>query len=182
MVIDLVAGLLVAIGFYQGFTKGLINTVFATLSVLIAVVAALKLSPIVIGFLQGIFSFNPAILFVLGFILTFIGTMALVRFVGKKLDKLSKDLNISGVNKLLGGALLGLFYALLISIGLHFMNKIDLLSQSQKDQSFSYAYLEPLPRISAGIGESLKPAFQEFWNALLETMDTIKEKGESMNK
>lgn len=179
MILDLITGLLVAYGFYQGFTKGLIKTVFATLSLIIAVVAALKLSPIVIGILQNTFSLNPAITFVIGFVLTFILVVALVRFIGNKLEKLLESLHIGGLNKLAGGIILGLFYAILISIGVFFIDKVGLLSVEQKEASFTYPLLEPLPRITQGIGESLKPIFSEFWDKMIETMDAIKEKGTS---
>lgn len=182
MILDLITGLLVAYGFYQGYTKGLVKTVFATLSVLIAVIVTLKLSHHVIEFLQGAFSINPAILFVLGFVLTFIATMALVRFLGTKLESIFKSLHLSSLNKIMGGLVLGLFYAILISIGVFFMNKMELLSDDLKSVSFTYPLLEPLPKITQGVGESLKPIFIDFWDALINTMDTINDKSESLKE
>ncbi|MBT8191421.1 MAG: CvpA family protein [Saprospiraceae bacterium] len=174
MIIDLVAAMLIAYGFYQGFSKGLIKTVFSTLSVIIAIVAALKLSPILISILQNAININPAINFVLGFVLTFIIVMALIRFIGNKLDKLMKSIHIGGVNKVLGGALLGLFYAILISYGIYFMDRVQLISDSQKSASFTYPVLETLPRATQSMGESLKPVFKDFWEAMIDTMDSIK--------
>lgn len=179
MVIDLITVLLVAFGFYQGFNKGLIKTVFSTLSVIIAIVAALKLSPIVINILQGMIKISPAITFVMGFVLTFIVVMAAVRFIGNKLDKLMKTIHVGGVNKILGGALLGLFYAILISFGIYFMEKIELVSDNQKEASFTYPLLQPLPHATQSVGESLKPVFKGFWDAMMETMDSIKESSDS---
>lgn len=181
MIVDIICGIIIAFGFYQGFSKGLIKTVFSVLSLVIAVVACLKLSPLLINFLQGSIDANPALLFVAGFILTFIIVLALIRFIGKKLDQASKKLHLSGINKLLGGAALGLFYAILLSIGLHFVNKIELLSPAQKESSFLLPVLEPLPRLTQSIGEDLKPVFSEFWDALLETVDKIKAKGEMIS-
>ncbi len=182
MILDLITVLLVAYGFYQGFNKGLIKTVFSTLSLIVGIVAALKLSPILINVLQNTFNINPAINFVIGFVLTFIMVMALIRFIGNKLDKLMKTIHIGGVNKILGGAVLGLFYAILISYGVFFLDRIDLISDQQKQASFTYSLLEPLPRATQSIGESLKPIFKEFWNAMLETMDSIKESSSDLNQ
>ncbi|NNE26413.1 MAG: CvpA family protein [Saprospiraceae bacterium] len=179
MFIDLVAVLLIAFGFYQGFTRGLIKTVFATLSVIIALVAALKLSPLAIGLLQNTIPINPALNFVIGFVLTFILVMALIRFIGNKLDKLMKSIHIGGVNKILGGGLLGLFYAILISYGLYFMDRIELVGPAQKESSYTYPILKTLPSATQKAGESLKPVFKEFWDAMLETMDAIKTKSAS---
>jgi len=180
MFIDIVACLLIAYGFYQGFTRGLIKTVFASLSLLIGVVAALKLSPIVINLLQNAIDVNPAITFVAGFVLTFIVVMALIRFIGNKIEKVMKAVQIGGINKLLGGILLGGFYALLISFGVYFMDKVSLLSDEVKTSSFTYPYLEPLPEASRGVGEKLRPLFTGFWDKMMETMDVIKDKGEEI--
>lgn len=182
MVLDIITGVLVAFGFYQGFSKGLIKTVFETLSILIALVAAFKLSAIVIHLLQQAFQWHQGILFALGFVITFIGSMLLVRFIGKKLEKLFKSLQLSSINKLMGGLLLALYYATLVSIGINLTDKIGLISEEQKSISFAYPILEPLMHTVQSIGESLRPAFQEFWNALIETMDAIKEKGQDLGK
>lgn len=182
MILDIITGILVAYGFYQGYSKGLIKTVFATLSILVAVVATLKLSNIVFEILKSTFTFHQGILFALSFILTFIVTMALVRFVGNKLEKLFKTLHIGGLNKLAGGVVLGLFYAMLISFAVFFADKVSLISEAQKVSSFSYPLLEPLPRLTQGLGEALRPMFSEFWDALISTMDTVKEKGEEISK
>ena len=180
MILDLITVLLVAYGFYQGFNKGLIKTVFATLSVIIAIVAALKLSPIIINLINNVIHLNPAISFVLGFVLTFIIVMALIRFIGNKLDKLMKTIHVGGVNKILGGAVLGLFYAVLISFGVYFLDRIELISDNQKQESFTYPILEPLPKATQSIGDSLKPVFKEFWETMIDTMDSIKEKSDEI--
>lgn len=176
MIIDLITVLLIGLGLYLGYRKGLIKTVFSTLSLIIAIVAALKLSPIVIGLLQKLININPAITFVLGFVLTFLLVMALVRFIGDKLEKLAETASIGGVNKILGAALLGLFYAVLISFGIYFMDRIRLVSDEQKAASFTYPILKPLPQATTEFGNSLKPVFSGFWNKMLETMDAVKEK------
>lgn len=180
MFLDIITCLLVAFGIYQGFSKGLIKTVFATFSLLIGIVAAMKLSDTVIGILQNAININPAILWVVGFVLTFILVMAIIRFIGTRIEKLMENMHIGGVNKILGGALLGLFYAVLISYGVFLMDKIELLTDDVKQASFTYPLLEPLPRATQGVGDSLKPLFTDFWDKLMETMDAIKEKGDEL--
>ena len=181
MFLDIITCLLVAFGFYQGFSRGLIKTVFATLSLVIGIVAALKLSPIVIGLLQNSLNISPAITFVLGFVLTFIVVMALIRVIGNSLQKAVKSIHIGGIDKLLGGIILGLFYALLVSFGVYFVDKVELISDENKQASFTYPLLEPMPRAAQGIGEKVRPIFNEFWSKMLETMDAVKEKGEEIS-
>jgi membrane protein required for colicin V production len=182
MIIDIIAGCLIAFGLYQGFSNGLIKTVFATISIIIAIVAALKLSPILIAVLQENINFNPAILFVLGFVLSFIVIMALIRFIGNRMEKLFEKLYINSINKVAGAAVLSLFYAVLFSFTLHFLNRIELISEQQKSNSYSYPILKPLPEISAGVGRELRPVFTEFWDAFMKTMNDIKEKANEIKE
>jgi len=180
MILDIITCLLVAFGFYQGFSKGLIKTVFASFSLLIGIVAALKLFQTPVNLLESTFNLSQPIAFVLGFVLTFIVTMALIRFIGGRVEALMKAINIGGLNKLAGGILLGAFYGLLVSYAVYFVDKVELLSDEVKSASFTYPIIEPLPRASQEIGEGLKPLFSEFWDQLMITMDSLKEKGEEL--
>ncbi len=178
MIIDLIAGILISFGLYQGFTSGLIKTVFATISIIVAIVGALKLSPILIKFLQNNIDFNPAVLFVLGFVVTFILIIITIRYIGNKLERLFEKLNINAINKLAGAILLGLFYAILLSYSIHFMNSMSLISDNQKSKSFTYPVLKPLPAATQNVGRQLKPVFSEFWDVFINTLDEIKLRAE----
>ncbi len=174
MLLDAIVAIIVTLGFYLGYTRGLIKTVFDTLSLIIGIVAALKLSPIVINILESIIKISPAVTFLLGIVLTFIGVMALIRFVGKKLEDLLSAVNINFVNKLAGGALQAVFFAYLLSLFLWLLSSINVLSTETKAASITYAALEPLPEKGKKVFTSLKPVFQGFWDKTLEAMDSIK--------
>jgi membrane protein required for colicin V production len=174
MFLDFFVAIIVTLGFYLGYSRGLIKTVFDTLSLIIGIVAALKLSPIVINILASLIKMSPAITFLLGIILTFIGVMALIRFVGKKLEDLLSAVNINFVNKLAGGALQGLFFAYLLSLFLWLLSSIHVISPETKAASITYTALEPLPEKGKKVFTALKPVFKGFWDKTLEAMDSIK--------
>ena len=54
MIIDILAAIIISLGFYLGYQRGLIKTIFDTLSLMIGILAALKLSPWVIDALQSL--------------------------------------------------------------------------------------------------------------------------------
>ncbi len=176
MIIDLIVLVLVGLGFYNGFKRGLISTVFDTLSILVAVVATLKLSPIMIGWVQRLIS-NDAVAFVIGFLLTFLLVMGIIRFVGDKLTDVAKAVNLDSINKLLGGVLMGLFVAVLMSFAVYFGEKSKLIPESTIANSNTYELLQPLPEASKSMLAKTKPIFSGFWEKMMETFDSIKEKG-----
>lgn len=174
MIIDLFVAIVIALGFYLGYSRGLIKTVFDSLSLVIGILAALKLSPLVINILQSIIKTTPALTFILGVVITFIGVMALIRFLGKKLEDMLEAININFVNKIAGGALQGLFFAYLLSLALWMLNSLSVLNLEAKNASITYSMLEPLPEKGKAVFASLKPVFKSFWDKTIETMDSVK--------
>jgi membrane protein required for colicin V production len=181
MIIDLICGLLLVLGFMSGYKNGIIKTAFSTVSIFIGILAALKLSPIVINLFEKIFNSDPRIAFILGFIATFFIVMLLVRAIGKFLEKFLKTIKLGFINKLAGGAFKALFLLLIFSTGLWFASEARFLSQSAKDRSITYPVLETLPKKALGSIDKIKPIFTDFWNKTVETMDSINEKHEGGN-
>lgn len=176
MVIDVIALVLILIGFVTGYRRGLINTVFDTLSILIAVVASLKLSPIMMDFVEGTFKLGSGLSFIIGFVATFFIVMMIIRFVGNRLEGLLKAIKINFVNKIAGGVVMGGVFAVLFSFLLYLVSSMSLMDDSSKQTSITYPMLSKLPDQSKALFNGLKPVFSEFWEKTVDTIDTIKEK------
>jgi membrane protein required for colicin V production len=179
MLLDLIVAIVVALGFYLGYTRGLIKTIFDSLSLVIGILAALKLSPIVINILQEIIKTSPAVTFLLGVVITFIGVMALIRYIGKKLEDMLEAVNINFVNKIAGGALQGLFFAYILSLGIWLVNSLNVLKPELKASSITYSLLEPLPEKGKALFISIKPLFKDFWDKTVQAMDGIKDEDQT---
>ncbi len=175
MILDLITAFVLVLAFYFGFQRGFIKTVFDTASYLIGVVAALKLSPIVINIIKGSFNIAPSVAFIIGVVLTFILVMILIRFLGKKIEDVFKAANINFINKFNGGALQAVFFAILLSYAVALGNKMSLIKEETKQSSMAYPYLELMPAMSQKLFEGLKPVFQGFWEATVEAVDSVKE-------
>jgi uncharacterized membrane protein required for colicin V production len=48
MILDLIVAIVITVGFYLGYSRGLIKTVFNSLSLIIGIIAALKISPLML--------------------------------------------------------------------------------------------------------------------------------------
>jgi len=180
--IDIIAAVLLAFGFYNGYNKGIIQTVFNTLSIFIGILAALKLSPIIINLLESVITTAPAITFILGFALTFILFLGIIRYAGKKLEHLFKAVHLNFVNKILGGALMAIFFLVIFSYGVWGLNQLGVLNKTTSDNSIAYPIVQPIPQASQEMFVKLKPVFTDFWDKVVETMDKVKEKGENLTE
>lgn len=178
MILDIIVALSVAFGFYLGFKRGLIKTVFDTLSLVIGILAALKLSPITISFIEKIVTVSPAVSYLLGLVITFLIVLGLIRLVGTQLEKLIEAINLSIINKAAGGILQGLFFAFLLSLGLWLLNNLNVLNPEIKQSSVTYRHLEPLPKQGEAVFMKARPIFEEFWQKTLQTFDRVNDAAE----
>jgi membrane protein required for colicin V production len=172
LILDLITILVVSIGFYLGFKRGILKTIFDIVSILLGIFAALKFSPLVINFLNKLDLLHTSINFVLGIALCFAGLMIFIRFIGKRVEDLLKTLNINIFNRFAGGAVQSLVFALMLSYFVGLLDRIEVLSPTHKMASSSYHHLMVLPEASEALFGKLKPIFHEFSHAFLTTIDS----------
>ncbi|MDA9773575.1 CvpA family protein [Saprospiraceae bacterium] len=177
MLIDIFCGLAIILGFFQGYSKGIIKTIFSILSILLGIIAAMKLSPLTIGVMESVLPNYPRLSYILGFLLTFLIVIIIIRFIGNKLESLFKAVKINFVNKMFGGILTATFFLVIFSTIVWFLNEARLISEQQKDQSITYYHIEPIPSNARRQFEAVKPVFQTFWDKTLDTFEKAKEKG-----
>jgi len=104
MIIDIVLALLVTYGFYTGFNRGLIDTFFDAISIVLGILVSIKLSYVLIDFVERILpNVSRQVAYLIGLILTFFLVMILIRFIGNKIEGIFKFANVNiveaGFNK-----------------------------------------------------------------------------------
>ncbi len=179
MFIDTLAAIVISFGFYLGYQRGLIKTVFDTLSLLIGILAAIKLSPWMMDILGKLFNLSKPLELILGIALTFLIVMGVIRFVGKKLEDVLETVNINFINKAAGGLLQGLFFAAVLSYAISLMDKVNVIKEETKTSSITYPSLMKMPAMSQSLFVALKPVFTEFWSKTNEAIDSMKKKTEN---
>lgn len=173
MILDIIVVLVVAFGFFAGYSRGLIKTVFDTMSLIIGILAAMKLSSYTIDALESMLNISTSITYLLGLVITFIIVMAIVRFVGRKIESVLKAANVNVINQLAGGAVQGLFFAFLLSMAIWTLGNYNVMKPETKEGSITYPYLEPLPEAGKALFTAVKPIFQEFWDNTVRAMESM---------
>lgn len=174
MAIDIILIIFTVYGFWVGYSKGIIKTVFTIASYLFGILAAMKLSPSVTRLLEEQFVANP-LMFIAGFLLTFVGTMMLLRFIGRSLEGVLKSVNINIINQILGGTLSAAFMILIFSVLLSFAEASRLVTPEAMNQSMSYTYVKEFPKQMKVVYEKAKPVFLTFWDESAEFLDRVEE-------
>lgn len=179
MVIDIIFVIAAVWGFYLGFSRGIIKTVFTILSFLFGLIAAFKFAPAATEFLKTTFNSGNPLMFLAGFLLSFVLTMLLIRMAAKALEGVLKTANINIINQFLGGVLLAGVMVLVYSAILWFGVSAHIVDERQaKQESMTYEYLINLPAQAGGVAQTVKPVFLEFWDRSVEMMDNLENMSE----
>lgn len=177
MAIDIIFVIMAGFGFYLGFSRGIISTIFTIISFTFGLMAAFKFSPAMTKFLEDIFNTSNPLMFIAGFLLSFIITMVFLRLIARGLETLLETAQINIINQILGGALLSGIMILVYSMLLWFSEQSHLVDQQTQQQSFTYPYLKEFPGQVWVIAEKLKPTFEEFWDYSVDMMDRLEDMG-----
>jgi len=175
MAIDIIFVITMLYGFYLGFSRGIIKTVFTVLSIIFGLMAAFKFAPAMTDFLESASGNNNPLMLIAGFLLSFVLMMMLIRMIARGLEGILKTANINIINQLAGGILLSGVLILLYSVILWFGDQATLINKDAKSKSMTYLYLEKFPSQAKTIAYKVQPVFQDFWNQSLDMMDRLEE-------
>ncbi len=123
---DFVILILLLVGAYRGYQKGLLMAVVGVVALVAGLIGAIAWTPVLLAHLSERADLSPEILSVLAFLAIFIGIILALNIAGK-LVKMVIDLTPVGAVDGLVGAILGMFkWALGVSIILWVMDKAQL--------------------------------------------------------
>lgn len=177
MVIDIIFALLAIYGFYVGFSRGIIQTIFTILAYVVGLMAAFRFGPEVTNFLESAFNYQNPLMFIAGFLLAFILTMLLIRLFARGLEGILETVHINIINQVAGGALMAAIMILVYSMLVWFADRSNILSDDLRQESMTYPYLKEYPAYVWKAGGKLKPVFENFWDHTVEFMDQLEDMG-----
>ena len=175
MVLDAIFLILAGWGFFVGFSRGIIKTVFTLFSVIFGIMAAMKFGPAATRFLETAFDGDSKWLFFAGTLLAFVLTMMIIRMTANGLENILETANINIINKFAGGVLFASLITLMYSLILWFGKQAHVVTEKTTADSYTYAYLEQFPGQMRNVYDIVSPSFKEFWDEAVEAMDKIQE-------
>jgi membrane protein required for colicin V production len=146
--IDVFIGVILLLGFYSGFRKGLVVELTSLLGLILGIVGAYYISKHHGLYIGEWLNWDPEYLKITTFLLSFLLILIVVSLIGKGITKLMDVVALGIVNKILGGVFGLLKFALLISVLLLLFNAINnemkLVQQKTLDESLTYPVLNGL--------------------------------------
>ena len=172
MYIDLIFILFALYGFWMGYRKGLIRTLFSFLSFIIGLLLTLKFSPYVVEFITDVFHTEKILSLVIGLLQSFFVVMGVVKWIGKSIEKMLTRAKLNTFNKIQGGILLSFMMIVMYSVIIWFLDRTQLISDHQRLASKTYPYLIELPAKMQAFLMEFKPLFEKFWQLVQDVIST----------
>lgn len=163
-VIDIVLGCLLLYGLVRGFWNGFFIEIASLFSLLLGIFIAIKFSSFAQSILSSHVSWSPKTIQITAFALTFIAVVIGLSILAKFMTSMAKFAGLGIFNKI-AGAFFGLLKTiLLISVSLHFFQKINLKANFvSKEQLVKSILYYPTLEVSGKIYPTLESWFEEFY-------------------
>ena len=175
MYLDILFIATIGYAFFKGFSQGIINTVFSVLSMIIALMAAFKLSPYMTEMLEkGFNTYNP-FMFVVGFLVTFFLVKWGLSFLSEFVTNLLEVAHFNVINQVAGAGILVIVFSFFFSVLVWFADSAHAIPTETKATSISYRFLEPLRESGFKIIGESKPLFQNFLNRTDKMLDGVEQ-------
>ena len=180
MAIDIICGLVALYGFWQGYNRGIVGTVFNLLAYGLGLVVALKVTPITTQLLETAFKSDNPLMFIAGFLVNIFVIVFILKQAANGIEGVLNFAYLGMINQLLGSASTAGLFVLIYSVIVWFGVKSSVLAAPLIADSRTYKpLLEPLPPRAKEFAVRLKPLAEEGWKVFsvwLDKVDQYKEK------
>ena len=177
MWIDIVFLVVLLYGFWQGWSQGIIGTILNLAIYAFGIVIAFKMAPVTSVLLERILDSKHPLMFVGSFLANLLVIYLIVNLATKNLEDAIHGAYLGAVNRLMGGAFVGLFYVLLYSVIIWFLNQANGISVETKNISRTYSLLQPLPGYAKGVAVRFQPLVSDSWTDFNQWMDKAQDLG-----
>lgn len=168
MILDIIIAILLIAGFYYGYQKGVVNTIFMFISFLIGTTIVLKCNEYLLHYLSTQTKVNKAYLPILSIFILIVFFVLFFKFINWGIDQLLKAFHLSTINQVIGGALFATLMLFLFSTILWYVDKAQLISEEQKQKSYSYSYVSSMsPVLIDALGAAM-PVFKDMYKNMNE--------------
>jgi len=166
-----------AYGFWQGYSRGIISTVFNLVLYVFGFVLAFKMAPTMTTILQSMFHSENPTMFLAGFLVNLLIIMLIVRSAARGLEGAMRMAYLGVINQVAGGVAMGGFLVVVYSVLVWFGSKVHFINEATILDSKTYPILEPIPTKAKDMAIRMKPLALDVWGSSMNWMDRLDKYG-----
>jgi membrane protein required for colicin V production len=177
MPIDLVFLVVLFYGFWKGYNRGIISTVFSLGAYIFGFILAFKITPTTTNILEAMFHSTNPIMFLAAFAVNVLFILFIIRMAANSAETVFQAAALGIFNRFLGAMLVGAFSVLIYSILIWFLVKIQFLNEATVVESRSYPVLKEMPGRAKAIATRFTPFLKDVWGTTINWMDRLQSYG-----
>lgn len=171
MVFDIIILIFLLAGFYYGYKKGVVNTIFMLICYLIGTTIVLKANEYMLHYLGTQTTINKAYLPIVSIFILIVFFVLFFKFINWATDQLLKAFHLTTINQVIGAALFATLVLFLLSTVIWYIDKAKLISDETKLKSYTYQPVSSLsPVLMNAIGTAM-PVFNNMYQNMNQTID-----------
>ncbi|MFZ4634565.1 MAG: CvpA family protein [Saprospiraceae bacterium] len=178
MPIDIITMIVLALGFWHGFSRGIIGTLFNILAYVFGFIIAFRMTGVATTVLERVLNSDNPLMPIAGFLVNLGVVFVIMRAASGGFESILNFAYLGIVNRVLGGVLTGGFYVLIFSVLLWFMVKATLIDDSVLTEARFYPILEDMPVRARKVIVRFKPVASDLWEDSATWLDRIERYGE----
>jgi membrane protein required for colicin V production len=169
MTIDILFLLIVLLGFYKGYSKGLVMAALSLIGYIAAIFTTMYCTQKFIAFIHWQSPYAPIVCYV-GL---FIGVIILFRLLGKMIEGMLELVELNFVNKLIGGVVGAFIGIAIFSSLIWLLIHVDVLPKTTIATSKVVSYLIPVGHYVIEMAGKLFPVIKEFFTHLKNQLQQL---------
>ena len=167
-----------ALGFWHGYSNGIINTVFNVLAYLFGITLAFKITPTTTNILERLFHTQNPTMFLAAFVVNLVIIVFMLRQAANALEGILEKVYLGAVNRILGGGVMSLLSVMLFSVLVWFGVRVQFINDATLSESrFYLPILKDMPSHAKNIVLRIKPIAGDVWDSSLKWMDRLENYG-----
>jgi uncharacterized membrane protein required for colicin V production len=170
MIIDIALVLFAGAGFWLGYTKGIVRTLFFVVFYTIALLLTLAISPWVMDLSIRWFNADKMFALIFGTIITLVILIFLLHWMLKSVEKYLKKSKLGAYSKSFGGVIMMVVSMLVYSFLIWAIVQFGWIGTEVKTKSYSYPIIEKVPVSTQNFMAEFKPLFRRYWELMEKTM------------
>ncbi len=177
MAIDIVFLAVFAYGFWVGYSRGIIGTVFNFAAYIFGFVLAFKITPTTTNILESLLHSDNPSMFIAAFIVNLVFIMFVLRQAARGMESAFQAVYLGVINQTLGGVLMAGLGIVIYSVLIWFLVQVRFLNDQTLAESKSYPFLKDLPGKAKDVALRTKPFAEDIWSNSMNWMDRLEQYG-----
>lgn len=166
-----------AYGFWQGYSRGIISTVFNLALYVFGFVLAFKMAPTMAKIIQSMFHTENPTMYLAAFMVNLLIIMIILRQTAKGMEGVVRMAYLGVINQVAGGVAMGSALVVAYSVLVWFGVKVQFVNDATLRESRTYSFLEPIPTKAKDFAVRMKPFALDVWGTSMNWMDRLDQYG-----